>query len=469
MESASDAIFTVDLEGRFTSVNRGVLEESGRSREELIGAPYSLLLDPRDHALAADLLTRTMSGERQRQELRYIGAGGAPRVGLLTTDALYENDRIVGGLGIMRDTTDDAVIREADAQQARLAAVGALLGGVANEINNPLNALLAIAELEASSPTLGADDRQVLEQIRDEARRASRIVSQLLESTQQWPAERAVIDLDRVVRSSLELQGYGLRQRGVKLVSALSPDPLQVLADSSQLQQVLINLLSNAEESILANGLPGEIRLESMIVGNAVHVRVSDNGHGVAPEHVGMVFEPTFTTRTERKARGLGLTISRAIMHDHGGTLTLERPNANGRGATVVVSLPHAARRASGRSILLIEDEPSLRAAVSRFLRRQGYEVETVAGGVDPLAILRNQRFGLVLLDLRMQGMSGEATWREMLRLYPDQADHVLFITGDLHSLQASEFVRSTGRPVLPKPFTLAELEQRIASLLGVA
>ncbi|MES2524208.1 MAG: PAS domain S-box protein, partial [Gemmatimonadota bacterium] len=336
VESASDAIFTVDLDGRFTSVNKGVLDETGRTREELIGAPCAILIDPRDHGSIAALLERTVNGDRQRVELRYMGKGGAARVGLLTTDALYENDRVVGGLGIMRDTTDDTITREADAQQARLASVGALLGGVANEINNPLTALLAIAELEASSPTLAPADRAVLEQIRDEARRASSIVADLLESTYPRPLERVTVDLNRIVRGSMELQGYSLRQRGVRVVSALSPETLEVHADASQLQQALINLLVNAEEAVLATGRPGEIRIETSSDATHVHVMVTDTGGGIPEANARHVFEPMFTTRSERNSRGLGLTISRSIVRDHGGSVSFR---VGDTGTTFMIAL----------------------------------------------------------------------------------------------------------------------------------
>ena len=484
LETASDAIFTVDLEGRFTSVNRGTLEESGRTREELVGQHFSVLVDPRDRAIVEELLVATVMGARQRRELRYIGKGGALRVGLLTTDALYEDDQVVGGLGIMRDTTDDTVSRESDAQQARLASVGALLGGVANEINNPLTALLAIAELEASSPTLGTEDRHVLEQIREEARRASRIVAQLLESTNERPMERLATDLNHVVRASIDLQGYRLRQRGLHVIACMSEESLDVHADARQLQQVLLNLILNAEEAVLASGRTGVIRIETVASDAAVQLRITDNGQGVAAKHVSQLFEPMFTTRTDGKGRGLGLTVSRAILRDHGGSLELEQ--REGDGATFLITLPRAAGartdRSSdtrdpgvvfdpeyGKAILLVEDEQSLRAAVGRFLRRQGYEVETASGGLEALATLRRKRFGVILLDLRMQGMSGEETYHELMRLNPAQAERVLFTTGDLHSPRAADFVRSTGRPVVPKPFALSDLEQRVAGLLGVA
>ncbi|HYW30138.1 MAG TPA: response regulator, partial [Gemmatimonas sp.] len=422
----------------------------------------------------------------------------------------YENDRVVGGLGIMRDITDDTVTREADAQHARLASVGALLGGVANEINNPLAALLAIAELEASSPTLAPDDRAVLGQIRDEARRASSIVADLLESTYPRPLERVPVDLNRIVRSSLELQGYSLRQHGVKVVSSLLPESLDVHADASQLQQALINLLVNAEEAIVATARPGEMRgemrreihIETAADATHVQVLVTDTGGGISEADARRVFEPMFTTRSGRNSRGLGLTITRSIVRDHGGSVSFRVAD---NGTTFVISLPRfsqtpgaktpdasvaevtGARRAgleatsaadSGivrepssarvphKSLLIVEDEQALRTAMGRYFEREGYVVVTAAGGKEALDALATQRFGAILLDLRMRGMSGESTYHELLARYPDQASGVLFITGDLHSPTAAEFVRRSGRQVVPKPFSLHDLEAKVAELV---
>ncbi|MEO7521734.1 MAG: PAS domain S-box protein, partial [Gemmatimonas sp.] len=484
VESASDAIFTVDLQGRFATVNRGVLDETGRTREGLIGAPCTVLFDPRDHVRVAELLQRTASGERQRMELRYIDARGATRVGLLTTDAIRENGVVVGGLGIMRDTTDDVIERESDAQYARLSSLQALLGGVANEIRNPLNALLSIAELEASSPTLGGHDRRVLEQIRDEARRAARVVSDVLASALDRPSERTIVDMNRVVRSAMELQGYGLRNHGIQVVLALAPSSLNTHADGRQLQQAIVNLLANAEEAVLETAQPRRILVESAAQDALVTLRISDTGPGIADAIAANVFEPMFSTRSARGGRGLGLTIAQGIVVAHGGTVEVS-PAARGTGACFTITLPRATAGADaalhttptpfthavprGQSVLIVEDEASLRTAVGRFLERQGYDVALAADGTDALALLQQRSFALVLLDLRMRGLSGEDTYREILRRDVVQAEHVLFITGDLHSPSASAFLRSTGRHVMAKPFSLTELETRVATMLRSA
>ena len=158
---------------------------TGLMRESLIGMPYAMVVDPRDHALAQRLLDQTFAGERQRLELRYLGAQGVPRVGAITTSPIFEGGVVVGGLGIMRDITDEELARATSAQRERLANAGELLQGVANELNNPLTSLLALTNLGVESPTLGASDREAMTQIAAEAQRLSSVLAQLLDASSQ--------------------------------------------------------------------------------------------------------------------------------------------------------------------------------------------------------------------------------------------------------------------------------------------
>ncbi len=250
VESALDGICTFDLHGCFTSVNSGMQTAFDRTAPELIGIPATAILDARDHAGVAELLTAIRMGTPYRMQVHYTRPSGALRIGVLTTTPVLTDGVVTGGLGIVRDTTDEEILRESTAQQARLAAVGQMLGGVANELNNPLASLLAVAELGVSSPTLGAADREAITQVRDEARRASKIVSQLLHSTSEQSTDRALVDVNQIVDVSLELHGYSLRRRGIAVTTSLHDAPMSVQADSGQLQQLLINVLTNAEDAL---------------------------------------------------------------------------------------------------------------------------------------------------------------------------------------------------------------------------
>jgi PAS domain S-box-containing protein len=513
IENATDAIFTVDAEGRFTSVNRGMLNESGMTSEQIIDAPYLELVDPVDHDIARHEMSTVLAGEHRKLQLRCLGAKGS-RLTMVTAAPLHENGAVTGALCIVRDITNDEILHETQLQQARLAAVGQSLGQMANELNNPLTSLLAVAELQVSSPTLGREDQLALEQIIEQARRASQIVGHLLETTGEAPeagGPRTVVDVNAIARRALEHHGFALRAAGVEVQAALDPDLPSVHGDPLQLQQVLSNLLSNADEALAERVGPRKLMLRTArdAATHGVVVRVLDTGPGIPSAHVSRVFEPMFTTRGHRGHRGLGLTIAHTIVRDHGGSLTLESvagegtaavmrlpamsggmttaPEASGPAAvsgshaanTAPVDAPHSASgatdllavdvEAQARRILLIEDEDTLRMAVQRYLTRAGYAVDSVDNGASALERLGQADYDLVLLDLRMRGLSGEDVYDTLQTSFPRLASRVVFMTGDLHSASASRFIRLTGRPVIAKPFTLAELEGRVGQLLAAA
>lgn len=523
VESASDAIFTVDLEGRFTSINQGFLNESGLRREQIMGQHFSTMVDAVDRPQALEAMRATLAGERLRLHLRCLTYNG-PRMAMITSAPVHASGKVVGALGIVRDVTDDEIQRETQSQQARLAAVGESLGRVANELNNPLASLLAVAELHVASPSLSEIDRSVMEQIVDEARRASRIVNQLLDTTGEAPqvgGTRSSVDLNAVLRRALDLFRHSLKAQSVRVEANFARGLPEVHGDPLQLQQVITNLLTNAEQALTEFNGERMLLVDTASDGDTVVLQLRDNGQGISPQHLPRVLEPMFTTRSTRGQRGLGLTIAHAIVRDHGGQL--EILSRHGEGVTAIVRLPVAGapaladRRLTPRSqsavpsvaldsgvlqelppvlrrpldavressevaaavlaprlspdaplrVLLLEDEATLRSAIGRFLHTRGYQVDMADSGRMALDALHDRRYDLILLDLRMQGISGEDVYETMVDAYPEQAARVVFMTGDMHSDHAARFIRRTGRPVLAKPFTLAELETRIRQILG--
>ncbi|HEY0930119.1 MAG TPA: PAS domain S-box protein [Gemmatimonas sp.] len=512
VDSASDAIFTVDLDGRFTSVNQCLLDETGLRREQVIGMHFTNLVDNVDHPQALQAIQATLGGQRLRLHIRCLSFTG-PRMAMVTSAPIHASGQVVGALAIVRDVTNDEIQREAQLQQARLAAVGQSLGRVANELNNPLASLLAVAELHVTSPQLIDDDRRAMQQMVEEARRASRIVNQLLDTTGEAPqigGRRSALDLGTVLRRALDLFSHSFKAQSIGVSTMLESALPMVHGDPLQLQQVVSNLLTNAEQALAECSGDRVLELEARADGETVLLTVRDNGPGILPQHLRRVIEPMFTTRSARGQRGLGLTIAHAIVRDHGGQLDVL--SRFGEGVTAIVRLPVAGAPAladrrltprsteavsaitealarpgmsrstpiaspatlprpaapvSGSTILLLEDEATLRSAISRFLRTLGYEVDVAQDGRAALDALHARSYDLILLDLRMQGITGEDVYETMIDSYPEQAARVVFMTGDMHSDHAARFVRQTGRPVLAKPFTLTELDARLRQILG--
>jgi two-component system NtrC family sensor kinase len=480
VESASDAIFTVDAQGRFTAVNRSLEQAVGRERAALMGSSFAELVDPRDLSAAEHLLRETVSGSRSRGAIRYIGRDGDVRHGSVITTPVLDGSRIVGALGILRDVTEEQRLAEQLLQQEKLVAVGQLVSGVAHELNNPLAAVMAFAQLLLAAPTaLAEEPRQAVETIHREARRAAKIVTSLLTFARQQPAERAAARLNDIVNDTLELRRYTLRTARVDVTLDLDPALPPTWADPFQLQQVVLNLVANAEQALGDTG--GErritIRTATAASGTRIVLSVSDNGPGVPREQVDRIFNPFYTTKPVGQGTGLGLSISDGIVREHGGRIRVD--SAPGQGATFVVELPYVVppldeitptpprveERHAGRRMLVVDDEPAMRAAVSGFLTSIGHKVHVAANGADARALLATSEYDVVLLDLRMPDLGGEALFRDLLQNDARHARRVVFVTGDLQSGAAQRFLTETGRPFIGKPFQLDDLAAVLASV----
>lgn len=341
VESASDAIFTVDEELRFTSVNRALEHATGWRRDALLGVPCTEVADPQDREGMRQLLVATLLGERQRGELRYVDRAGEERWASIITAPVVEGERVTGALAVVRDVTEEKRLMSQLLQQEKLAAIGQLVSGVAHELNNPLAGVMAFSQILLASPGVDGEEREAAETIHQEAKRAAKIVSNLLTFARQHHPERAVTDVNRVLTDTLELRRYALRVSEIDIEVSLDPGVPTTWADPFQLQQVLLNLLGNAEQAL--DGWSGERRIVLRTwwgggEGDPIVVAIGDSGPGIAPEQVARIFNPFYTTKPVGQGTGLGLSISDGIVREHGGRIRVE--SAPGAGATFLVELP---------------------------------------------------------------------------------------------------------------------------------
>ncbi len=470
VESASDAIITVDDQACFTSVNYALEASVGRPRAELLGRPFTEVIDARDRDAMMELFRTTLTGQRQRGNFRYQGAAGELRAGGAITAPIQEQGRVVGVLGVVRDVTEEQRLTEQLLQQEKLAAIGQLVSGVAHELNNPLAGVMAFSQLLLSTPGTDPDLKSALETIHAESKRAARIVTNLLTFARQHPPERRDADLNQLLLDTLELRRFALRVQQIEVDVDLDESLPPTWADGYQLQQVFLNVLANAEQAL--DGWEGtrRITLRTERRGGMLVTTISDTGPGVPPQLADRIFNPFYTTKPVGQGTGLGLSISHGIVHEHGGRIELRA--SEGGGATFVIELPLTARvqttdppraapplPASGtRTVLIVDDEPSIRIALSGYLSSLGHAVDAVGSGEDALDRLAERRYDAVLLDLRMPGISGDLVYQRIKEANPVQAARVVFITGDVQSEAANAFIRSTGRPFLSKPFLLDDV-----------
>lgn len=376
------------------------------------------------------------------------------------------------------------VLSERLAQTQKMEAVGRLVSGVAHELNNPLAAILAFSDelLVESRP---APEREALEVIRDQARRARTIVRDLLAFVGRREERREPVEpgpmIERVARG---VAPEFARQEAVLELQVATGLPT-IAGDRAGLEQVITNLLTNAA---YAAGKHGKVTLQARTThAGDLLVSVTDTGHGVPPDVRPRLFEPFFTTKPAGQGTGLGLSVSLGIVEQHRGKIDVE--NVATGGARFMVTIPAgkvapapvAAVPSAGygmgagvrpTTVLLIDDESSVRMALRRWFERQGWSVDEAVDGVQGLTLLlaapSDETYGLVLCDLRMPGMSGIELHGRLVAQRPGVLERFIFATGDTASPETSAFLARVERPVLEKPFELAQLAAIVEAIVGV-
>ena len=346
---------------------------------------------------------------------------------------------------------------------------------MAHELNNPLAGISAFAQLLLTEKRFPPDQRTAAEMIYAEARRASRIVQNLLTFARQHKPERTSTSLNQVLDDALELRGYELRVRGIEVVRDYDEDLPETMADAHQLQQVFLNLITNAEQAMeKRQGNTQRLLVSTRRAGNVIRIEVEDSGPGIPPNLLERIFNPFFTTKPTGSGTGLGLSISLGIVREHEGKIWAE--NAPTGGAHFTIELPLVASQESEQfagtptsaaagerlRILVVDDEASVRVALQRYFASRGHEIETTASGRDALARLREGTFDAVVVDMRMPDLSGEQLYEELRVKDPAHAERVIFTTGQLVDEQVRNFLASTGRPYIPKPFEFTAFDQAL-------
>jgi len=345
LNNTQSLILVADTTGLISYANRRWYD-MGFNQELLMGRPLEELIAlPRRHALA-DAFADTLRGQQvDNLELQIVrGEGRVGHFSVNLSPMRDEQGNIASIVVVMSDITDAATLQAKLMHAEKMAATGQLVSGVAHEVNNPLTAILGFADLLMENPEMPESARKDLRVILQEAQRTKQIVQNLLSFARQVPPQRKPVDLNAILRRTVQLRAYDFHSRGVEVVEQLDAKLPQVIGDSHQLQQVFLNILNNAYDAVRDSGRPARIEIRTAYANSLVEVSFRDNGQGIAfPDRI---FDPFFTTKEIGKGTGLGLSICYGIVHGHGGEILCHN-NADAEGATFVVRLPVIADGAS--------------------------------------------------------------------------------------------------------------------------
>jgi signal transduction histidine kinase/ActR/RegA family two-component response regulator len=395
---------------------------------------------------------------------------------------LVENSKLYFELD-RQNRSLEAIVRERTEQllqSEKIATMGSLLAGVAHELNNPLAVVLWQTHLLREStqePKIAAG----VEKIMTGADRCVRIVRNFLALARQQTPERSQVGLNGLVGDSVELLGYELRNDNVEVVLRLADDLPILWADSHQLQQVLVNMVTNAHHAVRQR--PADTRMITITTWSdaarrQVHIEIADTGPGIPAEVRGRIFEPFFTTKPIGQGTGLGLSLCRGIVEEHGGAIAVE--SEPGRGARFEITLPVTERPASAdtpsatdtapsggtKTILVVDDERDLAEILVEALGREGHRVEIAGNGADALRRLEQHGYDLVVSDTKMPVMDGVELFHEIERRFPLLRKRIVFVTGDVLDAEKRRFLESSGAPFLTKPFDLGEVRRVVRRAL---
>jgi signal transduction histidine kinase/CheY-like chemotaxis protein len=369
-------------------------------------------------------------------------------------------------------------------QTEKMAALGQLVSGIAHELNNPLTAIMGYAQLLLGHGLL---PQQLSEasKVFQEAERARRIVKNLLYFARENKPERMRVNLNEIVERTLALRSYELKVQNIAVECELAPDLPETIGDPYQLQQVVLNLLVNAEHALLQDRGRGQVWIRThALPGGKISLEVSDDGPGIPPEIASRIFDPFFTTKASGVGTGLGLSIVYGIVQQHGGEVTFEsRPGAGVKFVMElpVISNPAAARPAAvaplaapagqpsavpaGR-ILVVEDEPTVAQLIVDVLREEGHQVEAVLDSQEGLTRISRTHYDLVICDLRMPRLDGPAFYAALVSAGSPVQNRIIFVTGDTLAARTLEFLEGHNRPYLAKPFLVEELKLAVNRML---
>ena len=346
LESFPDLILVVDLQERYTFVSSRVRDLLGYRSEDLLGKRIS---ESEDHSSELAVLYREVaSGKLSFGSAEYSARhrDGSWCTMRASASPFFDADSKLGGVIIsVRDITTERKLEQQIVQSERLAAMGAMIGGVAHELNNPLTSILGVSELLQDSQTTDAARKQI-GILQQQARRAAEIVHNLTYfSTPPTPGKTRV-NLGEVVERTLNLHSYSLRKNSITVDFLREPGLSYVDGDPHQLMQVFLNLILNAEQAIREVRDRGTLRIRLSDGGQSVSASFQDDGPGIAADILTNIFDPFYTTKRPGRGTGLGLSICKSVMKEHNGTI--EAANAPGGGAVFTVRLRKAATQGSG-------------------------------------------------------------------------------------------------------------------------
>ncbi len=484
-DAMQDCVSVHDTTGRVSRANLTLARRLKSAPPAVIGKLCSEIYDPAGaqaepcrhmHALETEPLLV--------EELELPAMGGTFQI---SVSPWYDkHNRLAGTIHVAKDVSHEKFLQQQLIQSEKLSAIGELISGIAHELNNPLTGVMGYSQLLQLRKDIDERAKDSLLKINNLALRCQRIVQNLLSFARKQKPERTPCDINDILESTVELRSYELQVNNIEIVRQLDRSLPKTVADGHQLQQVFLNILTNAEYAMLDAHGKGTltIRTSTDPTNDRITIEVADDGPGIPEAHLTRIFDPFFTTKEVGKGTGLGLSLSYGIIKEHGGNIYAR--SRLGEGSTFVIELPiitnlqeesglppqllpqaiHFENLVRNKRILVVDDEKYILDFFVEVFRIFPMQVDTADDGKVALEKILCTKYDIVFTDFKMPNMSGKELFHSIKDQRPDLLKRIIFVTGDTVSTETRSFFETTGNRYLAKPFKIEEVKEVIQQTL---
>src|SRR5436309_8036084 len=475
---APDEIYTLDTNTRFTWVNKRAEVDSGLTPSVLLGNEFSMIVSSESKDKAKGALQMTLGGEEQQFELRTICTDGRVRCMDAHTSPLWHDGSITGVMVFMSDITEKKLAQERAARSDKLRALGELAAGVAHNLNNSLTVIQGRAQLLLMRSGENENTKKSLEVITQAVTDCSQTLRRLLDfSRRETTKAKASVELSELVTSSIEIarpkwQSDSTSRTGTIKVNVDTPAPVYTLGDSSELREVVLNLIFNAVDAMPQGG---SIEICTRAEGSSARFSVADTGTGMPAEVIARIFEPFYSTKGER-GTGLGLSASHGIVENHGGEILVSSEPGKGTRFEIVLPRHEPVARATSVAVnprstaeaarvLVVEDEEPVRTLLKDAFSAEGHSVTEAVTGAEALKLLDEKNFDLLVCDLGLPELSGLHVARWVKEFRPELP--VIIASGYSEMIATEDYDKARIDEVIRKPFAVTDVLERAHRLLS--